>query len=106
MISIRLIFGHQEFDLTQTRDDKFRFISADRTRLANTLAEGINFAHFEVELRAKQIREYNAEFPEDEPISLFQIPREIEGEVNLDRMEFNCGVYAGDTPYTAENFEF
>lgn len=105
MISIELIFGHQEFNLTEIPDGKFRFISADRTRLADTFAEGIALAQFEVDLRAEQIREFNEHFT-DNSISLFQIPREIRGEVNLDRMIFSSGVYTGNTPYTAENCEF
>lgn len=105
-MTIELFFGHLEFELTEIQGDKFRFCSANKSRFASSISEAISFCKFEVEREAEQIREFNSEFPEAQAISLFRIPREIEGLVNLNRMQFSKSVYIGNEPYTAENFEF
>ena len=106
-MAIQLFFGHLQFRLTEIENDKFRFCSANTSRIASSISEAINFCTFEVECEAEQIREFNSEFSNAEAaISLFRISREIEGLVNLERMQFSNAVYIGNEPYTAENSEF
>lgn len=98
-MAIQLFFGRLQFRLTEIENDKFRFCSANTSRFASSVSEAINFCTFEVEREAEQIREFNSEFPKAEPISLFRIPSEIEGLVNLERMQFSNAVYIGNEPY-------
>ena len=111
MTTIELNFGTHQFHLTEVAnwESKYKFSSSRRSTIVNSIGEGISYCKFDIDREAEQIREYNAEVPETNAlypddrvreISLFAIPEENQGLVNLDRMEFVSGVYSGNRPYT------
>ncbi|PSB49757.1 hypothetical protein C7B67_16405 [filamentous cyanobacterium Phorm 6] len=117
MTTIEFNFRTHQFHLTKVAnwESKYKFSSSRKSNFVNSIGEGISYCKFDIDREAEQIREYNAEVPETNAlypddgireISLFAIPEEIQGLVDLDRMEFINGVYSGNIPYTADNFEF
>jgi hypothetical protein len=106
---IELNIGTKDFTCSQVKSvfsnqERFRVSSIDSSRLADSIEDFMKFVNFELAAEEAQRIEWNEEFAEfpEEQISKFRISSQIQGEIDITRMEFSHGVCVGNKPYTAE----
>ncbi len=109
MIQILLIVGRDEFTCRQVRSvwedrERFRVGSDSNWKLTDSIEEFIHFVNFQLAIDEKQRVEWNEEFalePESQ-IPKFRARDEHSGLVDIDRIKFDSGTFAGHIPFSSE----